>query len=265
MNIKFYILFALAIVVAPRAYNQILVGPVAGGQYSWTNFGDKDNKLHYTVKPSWGYHAGIGMSFSVRKRFFLSTSILYSTKGKTIEGKDDLLLKNKVVYKFIDVPFIYSVDFKAKIGNNTEFKYFLGLGPNISYWLGGKGTLYTTDFNESQSPTLNYRIAFKKDISEVSDNEMAVQNPNRLQLGLNLAAGLVLEPMPHQKFMFVLRYELGHSFFSTESNGYFKGTYYQDDLRSRSQGFRASLSYMIDLRPDQRKKGKSNVNKKKLH
>jgi hypothetical protein len=61
-----------------------------------------------------------------------------------------------------------------------------------------------------------------------------------------------------------LRYELGHSFFSATSNGIFKGTYYQDELRSRNQGIRLSVAYLVDLRTETRKKGKSTIKRKRL-
>jgi hypothetical protein len=244
---------------------QILIGPVAGGQYSWVRMDDRQSSDFFKIKPRLGYHAGLGISFRVRKRFFLTSSFLYSTKGKVVEGKADKLLHHEVVYKYIDVPLLYSVDFKARFGSNYEFKYFLGLGPNISYWLGGKGSLYNTDYNENSVPELNFKIAFRKTESEISENEMVVNKVNRIQLGLNLAAGCVLEPVPDRKIIFLVRYELGHSFLSTDDNGHFPNTTYQDDLRARNQGIRVSLFYMVDIHTETRKKGKSTIRQKHMH
>jgi hypothetical protein len=257
------ILFVIAIFSSQSCEAQLLIGPTFGGQISWINVDEKGDKDFYDIKPKWGYHAGFGLSFRVRKRFFLTSSFLYSTKGKSVEGtsnaKADNLLKHNVTYKYIDIPIIYSVDFRAKVGPNTEFKYFVGLGPNISYWLGGKGTLYNTIYSENQIPELEFKIAFNKDENEAEENEMTIKDPNRVQLGLNLAAGIVLEPVPFQKFMFVIRYELGHSYLSNEGDGHFPNTTYKDNLRTRVQGVRASLFYMIDIRTEERKKGKSTI------
>ena len=243
---------------------QILIGPVAGGQYSWISFDDKENKDFYKVKPVAGFHAGVGLSFLVRKRFFLHTAFLYSTKGKIIEGKEDKLLDNKVTYHYIDIPILYTVDFKGRIGHSKEFKYFLGAGPNLSYWLGGKGKFTNTDLSESIKPERSYTIVFNKKPEDTEEDEMTVEDPTRIQLGLNLAAGIIFEPFGYQKFMFSVRYELGHSFFSRTSNGIFRDTYYQDVLRSRNQGFRISLAYLVDLHTADRKKGKSTINRKRL-
>jgi hypothetical protein len=243
---------------------QILVGPTAGGQYSWISFDDKDNKALYKVKPRPGYHAGLALSFQVRKRFFLHTSFLYSTKGKIIEGKEDKLLRNRVRYSYIDIPVLYTVDFKAKLGKLKEFKYYVGIGPNISYWLGGKGKIASSDLHESLVFEKSYKIAFNETLEETGSKEMTIEDPNRIQLGLNLGAGLIFEPFGFQKFMFTVRYELGHSFFSRTSGGVFNDTYYQDVLRSRNQGLRMSLAYLVDLRVEDRKKGRSTIRRKNL-
>jgi hypothetical protein len=244
---------------------QILVGPVAGGQYSWISFDDKENKDTYEVKPVFGFHAGIGLSFLVRKRFFLHTSFLYSTKGKVIEGKEDALLKNKVTYRYLDIPVLYTVDFRGKIGSGKEFKYFLGAGPVLSYWLGGKGEFYNSDLSENfVFEPLPYTIVFNKAPEQTKDNEMSVEDPNRIQLGLSLAAGIVFEPFGFQKFMFNVRYDLGHSFLSRTSRGYLPGVNYQDILRTRTQGIRVSLAYLVDLRIEDRKKGKSTIRRNRL-
>jgi hypothetical protein len=242
------------------SYSQILLGATAGGNFSWVSFGDKDSRDLYKVKPVWGYHAGAQLSFRVRKRFFLHTSLVYSTKGKILEGAQDLDLK--VRYNYIEMPIAYTVNFKGNYGKKP-FKYFLGVGPNISYWLGGKGRIENFDTHElaSNRGEVKYKIVFRKDPFTAGENEMVVERPNRIQLGLNFTAGLVFEPARDREMFLTLRYELGHSYFSRESYGAFGPTFYEDDLKTRNQGFRISLAYLIDLKLEQRKKGKSTINR----
>lgn len=259
---KAFSLFAFLLLLTISAFSQILVGPVAGANYSWTSFSDKDLKDAYRLNPVVGYHVGGHLAFKVRKRFFLHTSVLYATKGRILEGKLDPELKNSVRYNYIDVPISYTVDFKGKIGKSKEFKYFVGIGPNVSYWLNGKGKLHYTDF-EDNPQELHYKIVFKKLPEDQAADEMNVEKPNRLQLGLNLIAGLVVEPAPRQRIMVSIRYELGHSYLA-KTNGIFQAdTYFQDPLQSRNQGFRISLAYLVDLKVEDRKKGRSNIDKRK--
>jgi Outer membrane protein beta-barrel domain len=257
--------FALILCASATLKAQILIGPVAGPQVSWVSYDDKDSKGKYSQTPVYGYHAGLGLSFRVHKRFFLHTAFLYSTKGKALEGKDDQLLKYRVKYNYIDVPMVYTVEFLHKVGKTKQYKFFFGIGPNLSYWLGGKGYLENTQLNEMIIDRVNFKTVFGREENDYSDTEMNVNKSNRLQLGLNLATGFVFEPLGYQKIMFTVRYEAGHSFLSPEGNGTFRQTNeFEDDMRTRIQGLRMSFSYLIDLKNEESKKGKSTINKRKL-
>jgi len=253
------------LLIGSNVFSQILVGPVVGGQMTWVSFDDEASQDEVSSQPVFNFHAGGSVAFRVQKRFFLQTSILYMQRGKVIEGKSlDPSLRNEVNYQYLDMPILYTAEFKGRIGQDKVFKWYFGVGPNVSYWLGGKGVLRNGDLNENlvnpPDYTLPYKIVFKKDPEFISENEMNVAEPNRLQLGLNFSAGLIVEPFGEQKFMLTTRYMLGHSFFSPTSNGQFglDGIlYYQDDLRVRNQEVVLSLHYFIDLKTEERNKGKS--------
>lgn len=265
MKTRLFFLLAL-LVTCSICEAQVYIGPMAGGQLSWTKFDNRDHYDAYGIKPVFGYHAGANVSLKVRNRFFLHTSFLYSTKGRKLEGREDPMLTNRARYDYIDIPIVYSVDFRGRLGNGKEFKFYLGLGPNVSYWLGGKGKLYNSDLDENAefaSRDLTYKIVFAGEPAEVTPHQMNVADPNRIQLGLNVATGLVFEPRPDQRILLMLRYELGHSFLSGESNGVFSSTYYEDVLQSRNKGVRLSVSYMVDLKVENRKKGKSTIKHKR--
>jgi hypothetical protein len=245
---------------------QLFVGPEAGLNFSWAALADNDLKNDYHVRPSPGYNAGLRVAFQVRKRFYLHVSALYSTKGKTVKGITDSELFNRVRYNYVDLPVAYTVDFKGHVGKRGYlYKYFFGLGPNLSYWLGGKGSLFNVDFAEANLEKATYRIVFDAPVVPLREDAMYVERPTRLQLGLNLVAGIVFEPRPRQRILSTVRYEYGHSYMSRTSNGIFANTYYQDELKSRNQGFRLSIAYLYDSNVAQRKKGKSTINKHRLH
>jgi len=259
-----YLTLGLLLILKVPTFSQLLVGPEVGVNYSWSSFRDKDLKEVYKMSPMPGFHVGGHLAFKVRNRFFLHTSLLYSTKGRVLNGKLDGLLKNSARYNYIDMPINYTVDFRGKIGKGKEFKYFLGIGPNISYWLGGKGKLYNSELEEGNRGELSYKVNFGKSDGEQAPDEMLVESPNRLQLGLNLMAGMVFEPWYKQRFMFSVRYELGHTYLA-KSDGNFLNTYFSDPLNARNQGFRISLAYLVDLKTEERKKGKSTLDKRNLN
>lgn len=243
---------------------QVYLGPVAGPNISWVSINDEEQREVFNVRPRLGFHAGVHASFKVRNRFFLHSSLIYSQKGKSVKNEFDRLYTHKVRYDFIEIPILYAVDFKGSIGGNKEFKWYVGAGPNISYWLGGKGTLSSSGLTEITIDELQYKIAFRKNPEFAGSDQMAVEEPSRVQLGLNLGAGIVFEPIVHTKVMFNVRYELGHSFLSKTTDGAFSFTHETDPMRVRNQGVRMSFIFMRDLRLDQRKKGKSTIRRRKM-
>ena len=167
------------------------------------------------------------------------------------------------------MPILYLVEFKGKLSkkSNREFKWYLGAGPTISYLLGGKGVITDGDLIEEDIQSLSYKITFGKDREDVKAQEMNINDANRIQLALNLSAGLILEPVGFNKIMVAMRYEFGHSFFSRTQDGYFGGfdniLVYEDELQIRMHTLNLSLHYFIDLKTDQRNKGKSTIKTKK--
>jgi hypothetical protein len=261
--VRRFALIACLVFTGSVAKSQILVGPVAGTQITWVSFDEKGTRKSV---PTIGYHAGGSIAFRVQKRFFLQTSILYSQKKKHIEDSDDRDLYNKTTWKYLDIPILYTAEFKARLKGGREFKWYLGAGPTISYLLGGKGTLKTSELLElginPPSYTWSYKVSFKDDDNDAKRGYMNIENANRLQLGLNVSTGVIFEPMGLYKFMFTLRYEVGSSFMSRTSKGSFPmgdgtGFSYQDYLRVRNNSLTASLYYFVDLKTDQRKRGKS--------
>jgi hypothetical protein len=256
------LLVVLFLLIVIPCRSQIFVGPVAGLNYSWIGFSEKQQI--YNSRPVWGYHAGANVSIKVRNRFFLHSSVIYSQKGKKLTNDLDPLYYHEVRYNYIEIPLVYSVDFKSTFGRNRVFKWFLGAGPNISYWLGGKGDLSSSNIKELGVDVLHYRIVFRKDPEDISDSEMTVREPNRMQLGLNVATGFVLEPEERRKITLHIRYEMGHSFLSRTSDGMFATIFERDDMKSQNRGLRVSLSYAIDLQVETRKKGKSTIKRRNV-
>lgn len=258
-----FIVFAFTSLFSINA--QILVGPVVGGQINGMVFDDKSNKDVYKLKPIVNFHAGASLAFRAlsQKRFFLLTSILYSQKGKLLESNDNGNTRNEAKFRYIDMPILYTAEFKAKLGREKVYKWSFGVGPTISYWLGGKGVLIHNDLNENvinpPNYDLSYKITFKGD-SLVESDEMNIQEPNRIQLGLNAALGLIFEPYGQHKIMVTARYAFGQSFLAKSGDGVFglPGVlYYEDELQVRSRELVLSFHYYLDLKTDQRKKGKS--------
>jgi hypothetical protein len=155
---------------------------------------------------------------------------------------------------------VFAREFKIKFKENKVVKWYFGMGPNIGYWLNGKGTLINNQLLEDGFGTQSYKIDFNRTDSP-NPSKVNIPDANRFQLGLNIATGWVFEPVGLQKIYVNIRYEIGHTYISKDGMETFAGINdYHGDMKARNMGLRMSVSYLIDLKPAERKKGKSSSN-----
>lgn len=254
---KYSIFFFFAcMVLLNTAYAQLLIGPKLGAQLSWVNF--EDDVEFVNSQPVIGYNGGFMLAFKVGERYFLQSEFIYSRKGKKYEGETDPLLDYQVVQHHFDLPIIYRVDFKGSLGQGKAFRYYAGIGPNISYWWGANGTIRSSELEEEGIFEVDFDFVFD-DVDNPSIEELVVEDANRVMLGVNFAVGVVLEPQPGQSLIIDLRYEMGHSFFSDDQQPvrFQQLLDFADPLRARNNGIRLGVAYVFDTKIAERKKGKT--------
>jgi len=238
----------------------IRAGIKAGPQLSWVTVDDPKYKAVANVHPMAGFHAGVVLAFKVKDRYFLNMEYIYSQKGKNITGKIDPNLNDKVVYRHIDIPILFSMHFKGNLTKARQFKWYINAGPNTSYWLGGSGVIKAGDLIENGIPELKYKIAFGSRPDHNNPDILYIKDAKRLQFGMNVGAGILLEPANKQKVMIDFRYEIGHTRIgNAESSQFLIPSDYQDNLTARNKGFRLSLIYLFEFSSDRKElnKGKS--------
>jgi opacity protein-like surface antigen len=209
---------------------------------------DRAFKSIAEVHPITGFHVGGVVQFKVMDRYFLNTEYIYSQKGKTVTSKIDPNLNDKAVYHHIDIPILFAMHFKGRLSESRQFKWYINAGPNTSYWLGGRGVVNAGDLIENGVPPLKYKIAFGTRPDHNNPDILYIKDSNRLQFGLNIGGGIVLEPAPKQKVMIDFRYEIGHTRIGTPASSQFLiPSDYQDSLKGRNKGIRLSVVYLMEF------------------
>jgi len=231
--------------VNPKVAAQLLIGPKAGARMTWQTY-EAFNSEEYKKEPHFSFAAGVSTIFQVRKRFILQVDILYSRQGKVVKGITDPILKNNAVYHYINTPAIYKLDFKQSLWGR-RFKWYVGAGPNVNFWLGGNGKLSAVELLELDIERIEYDLEFAPFPENPEENLLYIEEPNRVQVGLLLSTGLSFDPVPGQSLLIDFRFEYGHSYMS-KSNGIFSDVIaYEDDLRARNHGLQISVSYMLNI------------------
>jgi hypothetical protein len=239
----------LATIASSHCNGQIIrVGVKAGPNLSWFKSDDPKYGAVADIRPVVGFHGGGVISFKVKDRYFLTTELIYSQKGKVATGKVDPDLNDKVTYHHIDLPVLFAYHFKGHIAKTREFKWYVNAGPNISYWIAGQGVVESGDLGENGISQLKYKIKFGTRPDNNDPDILYIKDAQRFQFGMNVGAGIVLEPGGNRKVMVDLRYEIGHTRIGTpESSQFLIPADYQDNLKGRNKGLRLSIVYLLEF------------------
>lgn len=262
-NFEKYFCFLILLSISFTSSAQIIwTGLKVGAQLG--NVKVDDPHFPDTVKigsTSVGYSAGAVIAFKVKNRYFLHTEYLYSVKSKSLTGKIDPDLKDKTTYHYIEVPILFTMQFKSQLGKGREFKWFMGAGPNLAYLLGGKGVLTSGALIENNISELRYKIKFGSRPDRNHPEHIYYTNANRFQFGINLGAGLLIEPVRRHKAIIDVRYTFDQTLFGKVHADYLIPNDYHDNLRFRNRALKVSLMYLIEsnLNKKSRNKGKSTI------
>lgn len=270
---NFFLLILLFVLHSNDALPQIVQTGFKGGyQFSWVTAEDPDFRSRTKISPVSGYNVGLVAAFKVKERYFLHTEYLFSTKGKRVTnyvtpgGKPDPILDDQSTYYYIDVPILYNVHFKGKI-ENKHFKWYAGIGPLFSYWLGGKGTIVSQELIENEFDKIDYKIKFGDRPRDEGVTSIYMEHVRRFQLGLTAGGGIMLEPNNNRsKFMIDMRFELGGTWMGRpESADYLAPSNYGNNMKGRNMGLRASIIYVYETNLSKKSlnKGKSTKKVKK--
>jgi hypothetical protein len=241
-----YVLIAILFAFKVEQSNaQILIGAKSAASISWLQFEEFDTE-QYEKKPFFGYSAGLTAAYKVQKRFLVQLDVMYTQTGKKIDGISGPSFKNYAKYHLLNTPLVYKLDFKNAFGDRT-FKWHVGAGPNVNFWLGGNGRMESEELREEAIEELEYKIIFKNIPASLEDGGLYYPEANRVQVGLILSTGIVLEPAPGQSLMIDVRYEWGHSYMAREEGRFTNVTGYQDNLNARNQAIQISVAYLFDI------------------
>lgn len=217
---------------------QILrVGPKAGIQASRTIFDNPSTKTAHFSYPSLSFQAGGVLNIKVSEMFSLQSEFLYHHIKKSVENKNAGDWQ-KESYQYLSIPLLL----RASLPWGHNELYF-NAGPSISYWLAGKGRVYHSEVFEFDLEVLEYEMAFS---GEEASNRYIIQDPNRVQLGVDIGAGAVL-PMGTNFLMVDLRYTFGHTNMVKTNEKYLPLSFYREDLQHTQQVLSLSVAYLLNL------------------
>jgi len=235
------------------------LGIRAGGTVNWASFRDKDQKDTFSVKPSTGFTIGGLIGFPLKNNYSVIIEGGFAQKSRIL--KENTLLENHSTYKFLDGSLLLRKAYKFQLGDNIPAEWFFNIGPEVGYWMSGKG--YFT----AGGPQYPYQIEFDR----VPDGDMGYlyyNSANRLFFALVLGVGMKAPLKNNTAISVDLRFISGHTNLGNNKYEYPVREWYSsllnynDTMRMNMKVISLSVAYTYDFDKVESRKGKSTLKKK---
>lgn len=232
------------------------LGVKGGLLMDWAHFGDKDEKDIFSSRPAPGYQCAMLIGFPLKNNYSFFTEAGFSQKGRILKFNEDTWT-NKSTYYFLDFSMVLRKSYVFQFEKNIPAKWFFNIGPEINYWLSGKGNVSV------EGPGYDYTLYFDQ-APDGSFDKMFLQDVNRWLFGLIAGVGFEAPLRNNKRLLTELRFTSGHTFLSKQE-GFDPNNYpvlgFQDTQRVNLKVLSLSVAYILDLDKKQMRKGKSTKDK----
>jgi len=239
---------------AQRYYIGLKGGPLA----SWPVFTDPDLKQTFSSSPVFGFNIAALINFQLKKNYSFQSEFGYSQMGRQVSFNSGQWT-NTSHYQMLDFSVLLRKSFKLKVGKDIPANWYINVGPNIKYWLSGKGEI------DAGGNPISYNIIFDG-TSKSEYDIMYYNNVNRWLFGADIGIGANLGTFKGQQVMGELRFTWGHTFLGHKDSAGPQSINllgYNDSVLNNLKVLSFTLAYTMDFYTYQAKMGKSTHQKDK--
>jgi hypothetical protein len=261
---KILLLAALSLLINLKAVGQIAsegqkfsLGAKLGGSINWVSFSNKEQKDTFDVLPIPGYTVGGFINFPLKHDYQVQMELAYSLKGRILK---DELLTNTSTYRFVDATMLLRKSYHFNLAPNVPSEWFFSIGPEISYWISGKGNL------RAEGPGYPYQIMFDG-VPDNTTKHLFYNDGNRWLFSLVAGIGFRAPLGANQSITTELRFVSGHTNLGKPDYEYptklWHGVLnYIDTLHVNMKTVVISVGYSLAFNSIEQRMGKSTLKKK---
>jgi hypothetical protein len=223
------------------------IGIKVGPSVTFASYPDETQRDQFSSRPKFGYGAMAFVIFPLSKtRYSFLTEAGYAIRGRKFKIEKGGLINN-ATYQFAEMSMGLRRSFDLKIKKNLPSKWFVNVGPNVQYWVSGKGKFVTT----------KYDIVF-----DVPPNGDIFTNfltkPNRWLFGADIGIGADAPINRRQTVRLELRVTLGQTYLGKKGSASNYGSLsWEDSLKTNLKTISFTGAYTLDYDMRARKMGKS--------
>lgn len=240
----------------PDAKAQILTGPLLGGQATNVRYSSLYEGLDFRQNYSLNYFGGWSYTYEAHENLGFHSELYYSRKGKAQRYDSDFtrVVEHRNYFHYIEAPLLLRLSLPL---GRRKAKWFVNAGPQISYWIGGRGQMRAYEaFGIDQIEEINYRIRFKPETG--SNDDLTIEAANRLQFALAVGGGISI-PLDRKgnQISVNLRYVRGTTHMAGNESFEVGATGIEEYLGYKYDAFQISTAYLIPVDLLNLRRGKS--------
>lgn len=242
--------------IKPASAQQFSLGVKAGPLALRSVYGDKE--YGKTIDDQWkfGYYTAGIIGFPLKKNYSCIIEGGFSQKGRNSLFNNGTS-RNYATYHFIDATLLLRRSFKFYLGKDVPADWFINIGPHISYWLGGKGTI-----GSSSNAGKSYKIVFTDSAKLGNYHTMYMVGANRWLFGADIGVGMEAPITKTQRIMFELRFTWGHTYYGGKTTANYDWVSFTDqNMQANEKVVSFTLAYMFDVDLKLNKTGRSTKDK----
>lgn len=229
------------------------IGIKAGVLASLTTYGDSDLEREFSPSLSGGFHAAGLINFPLKKNFSFQSEFGFARMGRKVSFNSGSW-SNTSTHNFLDFGMLLRRSFLLKVWKNIPSNWYFNLGPNIKYWLSGKGNVVSPGLPQPYSIVFNGQ-------SKGEYDKMYYYDANRWLFGMDVGVGMNAGTIKGQQVMVELRFLYGHTYLGgkdsvTPQSINLLG--FNDSLLANFKTLSISVAYTIDFHTGENKMGKTN-------
>ena len=235
------------------------LGAKAGLLLTYPNFADAVDHQNTTSRLKPGFSVGGLIIFPLKNKYSFETEAGFSQQGRSVKFTNIGTHYNISTYYFADFSMALRKTFPLKIKENVATNWFFNIGPNVNYWISGKGRIDTDN-----GITQHYTIVFDK-TPGIEYDKMYMNDVNRWLFGLNIGIGFNATTLKNQKIVTELRMTWGQTYLGKSNSASLNLPIFQTEQQSMKFNLKVinlSVAYIFDKDIRKAKKGKSDIKKK---
>jgi Inosine-uridine nucleoside N-ribohydrolase len=243
---SFNLLNAQEINKAPEV-QKFSIGIKAGPSVTLGVYPESEQRDRFTAQPKFGYGGAFFINFPLsRTNYTFLAEAGYAVRGRKAKLYEGGFI-NSQTFQFAEMSMALRRSFNLKIVESIPSKWFINIGPNIQYWVSGKGkfveTKYDIKFNEP--PDGNLYINY-------------LTNPNRWLFGIDVGFGADAPINNRQRVRVEIRGTFGQTYLGKkESNSSYATLAWEDTLKTNLKTISITGAYTLDFDMRAMKMGKS--------